>query len=299
MTNTTNTLSQLTEAQVASFHEKGWIGPLDAFSGEEVAVVKEQLEANSRLQLKGEQKYRLFYNSYLGVETVYNHHFWCEPLCNLFTDKRVVNYLNQLGEENLLFWRTAALHRMPQQSGLDWHQAINYYGSDLSDTNAELVLPEGEKVLNLTVWMALKDTTQEMSSISFANGSHRERFKAIKVPSAQGAWEENVFRVDQGQKIDYSKNYDFNEDEWKIESFPIVKAGQIVIFCENVMHKASANMTSQERWIVNGRYIRPSVKIHPQRLIDNYQYEFGWDLKKHFCILVSGSNDYKFNRVLT
>lgn len=301
MTNTTNTLSKLTDAQVASFHEKGWIGPLDTFSREEVAVVKKQLQANSRLDLTSEQQYRLFYNSYLGVETVYNHHFWCKPLLDLFKDQRVVNRLNQLGEESLLLWRSANLHRMPQQKGFNWHQQFEYYGlgADQDKTHAELTFPEGESPLDITVWIALEDNTSEMGALSFANGTHREKFEIIKVSAEQGAWDNNVFKVDKKQKIEYSTVHDFNEDDWEVETLPIVKAGQIVIFCESLMHKASGNNTSKERWVINGRYIRPSVKIHPQRLLDNYQYEYGWDLKKHYCVLVSGRNDYDFNRVLT
>ncbi len=290
---------ELTKEQVSTFHQKGWLGPLDTFSVQEVESVKKEIEAISQIELLGEQKIRTFHNSYLGFKTHQNHHLWCKSLSNLFESKRVVHRLNQLGEENLLLWRTGIFHRMPGQEEIGWHQSIDYYGYDVDETKIELVFPEGEKPLNLTVWIAFEDITPEMGRLHFANGSHQKRFKPIKVPLGQGVYPEEKYqkRSDSGKNL-YSKSFAFDENEWEVESVP-VKAGQIMIFTEKVMHKAPYNRSSKERWAINGRYIRPSVTVFPQRLTDNYIDEFGMDTKKHFCILVSGSDDYGINKVVT
>lgn len=292
---------KLTNTQIDSFHQKGWLEPLDIFSIQEVEFVKKEIESISKIQLLGKQKARIFENNHFGIKTSMNNHFDCKHLCNLFTYQRIIDVLNQLGEKNLLLWRTNISHRMPQQEGVDWHQAIEYFGTDVDETESELIFPTGEKFPNITVWIALEDITPEMGLLSFANCSHKERFKGIKVSLEQGFYQQEKYYKNLEAESDqkqYSKSFNFNENEWEIESIPTVKAGQVVIFTENVMHKVPSNYSSQERWVVIGRYVRPSVTVHPQRLTDNYIDHFGMDLRKHFCILVSGNDDYKINKVL-
>lgn len=73
--------------------------------------------------------------------------------------------------------------------------------------------------------------------------------------------------------------------------------GQIVIFTERILHKALSNDSTKERWAVNGRYLPPSVQIYPQRLTEDYMDDFNFNTRKHFCILVSGRDDYGINNV--
>ena len=295
---------KLTNAQINTFHEKGWLGPLDTFSSQEVEVARKEIEAISQIEVMGNQKIRTFPHADFGVTTVNNHHLYCKPLSDLFEDKRVVSRLNQLGEPNLLFWRTSIFHRMPGQERAGWHQAIEYYGfyPEVNESDLYLLFPKGEKPLNLTVWIAFDDITPEMGTLSFANGSHNKEFKSLKVPFGEGMFQEEKYQrnVEADPKEQrYSKVFDFDENEWEIESVPMVKAGQIIIFTEQVMHSAPSNNSSKERWVINGRYIRPSVIVHPQLQKNNYIDIYGCDLRKHFSILVSGSDDHKINKVVT
>ncbi|NEO82406.1 phytanoyl-CoA dioxygenase family protein [Moorena sp. SIO4G3] len=295
---------ELTDAQVNTFHQKGWIGPLDTFSAQEVKIVRKEIEAISQIELVGEQKIRTFSHIDFGIKTVNNHHLYCKPLSDIFEDKRVVSRLNQLGEPNLLFWRTSIFHRMPAQEEIGWHQEIEYYGyyPDIDENDLFLLFPKGEKPLNLTVWVAFEDITSEMGTLSFANGSHQKEFKSIKVPFGQGLFQEEKYVRNleaEPEEKRYSKVFEFDENEWEIESVPTVKAGQIIIFTEKLMHSAPSNNSSKERWAINGRYIRPSVTVHPQLLNNDYIDSYGCDLRKHFSILVSGSNNHKTNKVVT
>lgn len=287
---------QLTDTQINSFHQKGWLGPLNIFSAKDVEPIRIEMEKNSEIELVGQQKIRNFHNSYLDdLKTPRHHHLWNRSLCNLFKDEKIVHPLNQLGEENLLLWRTRMLHRMPGQGGIGWHQSIEYYGYDVDESNTDLVFPKDEKILNLTVWIALADITPKMGIIQFANGSHQNKFKPIKVPPGKGVYQEEKYFIDEDKQ--YSKSYAFDENEWNIESIPVVKAGQVIIFTEQVMHQAPANHSSTERWAINGRYISPRVTVYPQRLTDARLDDSGFDLAKHFCILVSGKDDYGINKI--
>lgn len=298
-------MSDLTQKQIEHFHQKGWIGPLDMFSRQEVELARKELEENSQVSQysdvtgSGGQLRRTFENRYFGVETHLNNHFWCESLYSLLTNERVVHCLNKLGEEDLLFWRSAIFHRMSKHVGINWHQAVEDYGGKTNDVEADLVFPKDTRVLNFTVWIALNDISEEMGTLQFANGSHRERFETVAVPLGEGAYpEERYYQTGQESLMqEKSRSYVFDENDWEIERTSSVKAGQIVIFNEHCMHKALGNSGDRERWVVNARYIPPSVKIHPQRLIDHYSYEYGYDLKKHYSVLVSGRDNYGLNRI--
>ncbi|MEC4985913.1 MAG: phytanoyl-CoA dioxygenase family protein [Oscillatoria sp. PMC 1068.18] len=291
---------ELTDVQINTFQQKGWIGPLDTFSIQEVEPVKKELEANSQVELAGEQKIRTFQNPHFEMKTTLNHHLYSNSLSDIFADKRIVSRLNQLGEPDLLLWRTNIFHTMPGQEVVGWHQAIDYYGYDADETKVELLFPEGESPLNLTVWIAFEDITPEMGILDFANGSHHKRFQAIKVPLGQGdlGGEKYYRNLDsEPEEKRYSKAFDFDEKEWEIESVPTVKAGQIIIFTEKAMHRGRSNGSSKERWAVNGRYIKPSVTVYPRRLSGDYIDNYGFDIRKHFCTLVSGSDNYRINQV--
>ncbi|MEM9215154.1 MAG: phytanoyl-CoA dioxygenase family protein [Cyanobacteria bacterium P01_F01_bin.150] len=298
---------KLTQEQIKKFHQKGWIGPLDLFSMQEVEPIHEQLKKVSRvaqfrdITQPGEQAFRIFHNQYFKAETHINHHFWCQSLYNLLLDSRIVDYLNILGEKDLLLWRSGVFNRMPQQVGVGWHQAVESYRSSMSDEETvDLIFPEDTEILNFTVWIALNDITEEMGNLQFANGSHRKRFKVVQAPLGKGAYPEERYRDMQEQlpEQSYSRAFVFDENDWEVESILSIKAGQIIIFNEHCMHQVPGNYGDRERWGINGRYIPPSVQIHPQRLTNNHSYdEYNCDLKKHYSILVSGRDDYGLNRV--
>ncbi|NEN95814.1 MAG: hypothetical protein F6K50_09835 [Moorea sp. SIO3I7] len=289
---------KLTEAQIQSFHKKGWLGPLDTFSSTEVELVGKQLREISQVKEIEGFEVVSFYNKYMDCYTPRDHHFACESVTKLFADKRIIQRLNQLGKTDLLLWRTNIFHRMPGQAGIGWHQAFDYYGFDVDETKRrDLDFPKDEDILDLVVWVAIEDVTPEIGTLRFANGSYNTRFKIIKTPVDQGTYPEQKYYVSGNQSKSYAKSYDFNEDEWEIETLPEIKAGQIVIFTERVMHSAPANLSQQERFAINGRYIYPRVTVYPDRLAGDYIDNYGRDISNHFCVLVSGKDNFGVNVV--
>ncbi len=262
-------MERLSEVQIDRFNEKGWLEPLDTFSAQEVDFVKKEIDKVSKIEWVFQEKIKNFYNYHLGIKTPLNHHLYCQALSRLFEDKRVTSRLNQLGEPNLLLWRTNIFHRMPGcgilgEEGIGWHYAIDNYGYDADEAKKELVFPDQEKLLNLTVWIALEDITSEMGTLAFASGSHQRKFTKIKGSQADNKDDKNSERKQDSQ----SQLFDFDENEWEIESLPKVQAGQIVIFTEQVVHRGLPNRSNRERYAVNGRYIRPSVVVYPQRFTE-------------------------------
>jgi len=294
-------MHKLTTKQIKHFEEKGWVGPIDTFSLEDLEPVKEYVKTVSEEILLDDKPVLKFYNSFLDYETPRAHHFSCEPLAQLLADPRLVSKLNQLGEPNLLLWKSNFFHKMPGQGGIGWHQAIDYFGhkvdEDVPQEKKTLHFPKGKEIQNFTIWLALEDATLQNGCLFFANGSHKHRFDTVRVPLSQGAFKSLTSqKMDWQEKLSYSKSFDFNEKEWEIEPVPI-KAGQMIIFTEKVMHSAPSNRSNGVRFGINARYLPPSVKIYPHREQGDYIDGTGHNLEKHYCLLVSGEDKEGLNVV--
>lgn len=293
----------LNEAQIKHFEEKGWVGPLDTFSLSEIQPVIECLENNSHLiEIDGKPTGLKTYNNIMNVYTPRDHHLFHKPIAEMFKSPKIVQRLNQLGEPNLLLWRSEVFCKFPGQGTVKWHQVREFYwASDINYEKQTLVYPKGEEnVLNLTVWVALDDATLENGCLRFANSSHKKLFKILKgaLPAEEGLFaalgaHKSVYQA--GEK--YAGTFDFDENEWEIEAVP-AKAGQIIVFTETCMHSSVPNITTDKRRLaISARYIRPSVLIFPHRLKDDFIDQNGHNIQRQFSILVSGRDDYGINVV--
>ena len=143
-------MNALTTEQINHFHDKGWIGPLDTFTSEELDPIRAYVKANSEEILLGDKPVLKFHNSFLDYDTPRAHHFTCDPLAQLLADSRIVGRMNQLGEQDLLLWKSNFFHKMPGQAGIGLHQAIDYFGhrvdEDVPKDKKTLHFPEGIEV---------------------------------------------------------------------------------------------------------------------------------------------------------
>ncbi|MDJ0800598.1 MAG: acyl-CoA-binding protein [Calothrix sp. MO_167.B12] len=288
----------LTEAQIQNFHDKGWIGPLDVFTEAEVASLKECLEFNSTIKVVDGQPMMMFYNNVMNISTSRDLHLFHKPITDFFTNQKIVRILNQLGEPDLLMWRSNVFCKMPGEGEIKWHQVYDSYNpTGYNEEKSTLVYTEEKDFLNLTVWVALDHATLESGCVHFANGTHKHKFGRLQVPSEEGMFAGvKVHKmVWQGGK-QYSEVFDFDDSQWEVEAVP-AKPGQIIIFTERCMHYSPGNNSNQRRLGINARYIHPNVKIYPHRLKGDFIDENSHNIERHFSILVSGHDDYGINRV--
>ncbi len=291
----------LNQDQVKHFQQKGWVGPVDIFAPAEIAAVKECLETNSRIIKEADgQEIITFYNNVINLETPRDHYLFHKPIAELFKHPQLIQRLNQIAGENLLLWYTNVFCKMPGQGEIKWHQAKEFYtSSDIDFTKKTLVYSQDEDPLNLTVWVALEDADLENGCMRFANGSHQRIFKILKgsVPASEGVFagisaHKTVWQKEQ----QYSLSYEFDENDWEVESVP-VKAGQAIVFTESTMHCSLPNHSNRRRLAIIGRYVRPSTQVYPYRWQGDFIDENAHNIKRHFCILVSGRDDYRHNVV--
>lgn len=293
----------LSNEQIGLFKSRGWIGPLDAFSKEELEPIKSYVNRVSTEEVTEGQSYLSFHNDFLGINTPREHHFACPTLLSLFASEKVTTYLKQLGESDLLLWKTNIFHKMPGQAGIGWHQAHDYFGHEVEDDvpheKKTLHFPKEREVYSFVVWLAIEDATVENGCVVFANGTQKQRFKSIKVPIEESALSSLTSqKMNWQEKRSYSKVFAFNESDWEIEPVP-VKAGQILIFTEEVMHCSQANRSDSIRFGINARYVPPSVKVYPHREHGDFIDGTGHNIEKHYCILVSGKDEYGINETKT
>lgn len=289
----------LTKDQIKHFQDKGWVGPVDIFPAAEIAAVQECLETNSRTieEADGHQVIT-FYNNVYNLETPRDHHLFHKPIAKLFKNTNLIQQLNQIAGEDLLLWYSNVFCKTPGQGEIKWHQAKEFYtSSDIDFEKKTLVYSPDEDPLNLTVWVALDDADLENGCVHFANGSHQQTFKILKgnVPASEGVFagisaHKTVWQREQ----QYSISYEFDQNDWEVEAVP-VKAGQAIIFTESVMHCSFSNHSNRRRMAIIGRYVRPSTQVYPYRWQGDFIDENGHNIKRHYCILVSGQNDYGHN----
>ncbi len=291
----------LNKTQIKHFQDKGWVGPVDIFSSAEITSVKECLETNScTIKEADGQEIITFYNNVINLETPRDHHLFHKPIAKLFQHPNLIQKLNQIAGENLLLWYTNIFCKMPGQGEIKWHQAKEFYtSSDIDFEKKTLVYSQDEDPINLTVWVALEDADLENGCMRFANGSHQQIFKILKgsVPASEGVFagisaHKTVWQKEQ----QYSLSYEFNENDWEVEAVP-VKAGQAIIFTESTMHCSLPNQSNRRRLAIIGRYVRPSTQVYPYRWKGDFIDENAHNIKRHFCILVSGRDDYRHNVV--
>ena len=289
----------LSQTQIKHFQDKGWVGPIDIFSSAEIAAVRECLEINSRTIKEADgQEIITFYNNVINLETPRDHHLFHQPIAELFKHPNLIQRLNQIAGENLLLWYTNVFCKMPGQGEIKWHQAKEFYtSSDIDFEKKTLVYSQDENPINLTVWVALEDADLENGCMRFANGSHQQIFKILKgsVPASEGVFagisaHKTVWQKEQ----QYSLSYEFNENDWEVEAVP-VKAGQAIVFTESTMHCSLPNRSNRRRLAIIGRYVRPSTQVYPYRWKGDFIDENAHNIKRHFCILVSGRDDYGHN----
>jgi acyl-CoA-binding protein/acyl carrier protein len=63
------------------------------------------------------------------------------------------------------------------------------------------------------------------------------------------------------------------------------------------MHCSLPNQSNRRRLAVIGRYVRPSTQVYPYRWQGDFIDENAHNITRHFCILVSGNDDYRHNVV--
>jgi len=214
----------LTPAQVQHFNEQGYICPLDVFDVEEIAVHRAYFD---RILAEAAAK---GWNSY----SINGWHARLRALWDLCCEKRILDYVQDLLGENLICWGTHYFCKLPHDGKtVAWHQDASYWPLSPSKT--------------VTVWLAIDDADRENGAMQVLPGTHLHGQIAFS-------------------RSERSENNVLNQTVRNVERFGIepvsleMKAGQISLHTDWVLHGSQPNTSPRRRCGLTMRFVAPDVE---------------------------------------
>jgi non-heme Fe2+,alpha-ketoglutarate-dependent halogenase len=289
---------QLTEAELKSFDDNGYIGPFTLYSPEEMAAVYKKV----RPQLLN-RKYAPYHTAPDNAIANYDRHLDISPLSEHICRPEIVERLRGILGNDIACWRSEFIPKPPGAEGTDWHQADTF---EHASGEPQLVWPKGEPFGGaINVWTAFTDATEENGCLLFVPGTHRE----MNYDESKGLVydpEKNVDVVKDNVKRGFN-GYDYRalqkDPHWKPDESRavsmVMKAGQFIVFRSMLLHASKPNVTTDTpRLGYVARYVPSRVKVYPDTDVVK---EFGGEisLDQYGTVVVSGRSVEPGNRVRT
>ena len=202
-------MSHLTKEQIDLYNRDGFIAPIDIYSREEAAAIRQELEgleASYPEAVTGRNRNNVHYVTSLFDKIVHN--------------PDILDAVETLIGKDFLVGGTTLFIKEPEQRGfISWHQDARYIGLE----------PENW----VTAWLALSDVTTENGCMYMWPGSHlegaREHLDTFD--------EENL--LTRGQTV---------QNVPKNDTIPVaLKAGQISLHHPWVVHGSGHNSSKSRR----------------------------------------------------
>ncbi|MEZ6065999.1 MAG: phytanoyl-CoA dioxygenase family protein [Planctomycetaceae bacterium] len=215
----------LTSEQVAGFNRDGYVAPIRIFGDDEIASIRGYFDALlARVIAAGGDSY--------SISTA---HLKYGPVYDILTDRRIVACVKDLLGENVIGWGSHFFCKMPRDGKqVAWHQDASYW--PLTPTKA------------VTVWLAIDDADVENACMRFIAGSHHSGHLTFRPSDSH---EHNVLN----QTIDNPEQYGTPVDD-------ILKAGEISLHSDLLLHGSEANESDRRRCGLTLRYCAADVHAH-------------------------------------
>jgi len=296
----------LSQDELASFHQNGYIGPLTVYKPEEMdrmwkTIRRQTLDRSHAAYTEAE--------ALSGTTNIanYDRHLDIDLLAQHICNRRIVGRVASILGPDLLCWRSEFFPKYPGDEGTDWHQADTFANAS---GKPQLLWP-GESETDfgagtLTVWTAFTDSTLENGCLQIIPGS------------------QNKMNYDETKRMDYRAErineetkdgvrrgffgYDYRQlqfdPSWKPseeDAFSLVmEKGQCVIFWSTLMHASLPNISSGKDYRMGfaSRYVPTKVRVYPDtdRI---HEYGGSISLDKWGAVLARGSDSYGHNKIIT
>lgn len=213
----------LTKNQIDGYNQNGYIRPLNVFSTAEIASIRAYFdELLARVVAAGGDSY-----------SISSAHLKYGPVYDILTNPKIVAYVSDLFGENVIAWGSHFFCKMPHDGkSVAWHQDASYW--PLSPSKAA------------TVWLAIDDADRENACMKFVEGSHHFGHLTYR-PSSSA--DHNVL----SQSID-------NAEQYGAVVYDELKAGQVSIHSDLLLHGSEANDSSRRRCGLTLRYCAADVR---------------------------------------
>lgn len=260
---------RFTTHQLKQFYQDGFIGPLDAFSREEMADFRQEM-------LAVENTISQTYN----FRTPRDRHFEMPRLWHYMSHPAITERVAQLLGPDLLCWRSQMFHKPPRSPAIQFHQASTFMVEDYLDP--AIFPPRLDEVFQLSVWVAVDDAVPENGCLQFVRGTHG-RIHTIKFGGEEGFYNANF-------------SLEFDRDPQRIVTLPM-KSGQLVIFTERCIHGSLPNTTDRHRLAFNMRVIPTHVPVYTNKKFYRSVYNGGkYHLDKWGVVVLRGEDRHQLSR---
>ncbi|MFN3189348.1 MAG: phytanoyl-CoA dioxygenase family protein [Aureliella sp.] len=212
----------LTSGQIEEFNQSGFVAPLNVFSETEITEIREYFDGLlQRVIAEGGDSY-----------SISSAHLKYGPVYDLLAEPRIVDYVGDLLGDDVIGWGSHFFCKMPRDGkAVAWHQDASYW--PLSPSKA------------VTVWLAIDDADKENACMKFVAGSHHQGHLTYRESDPD---EHNVLN----QTIE-------DPEAFGEVVFDELKAGQISIHSDLLLHGSEANMSDRRRCGLTIRYAAASV----------------------------------------
>jgi non-heme Fe2+,alpha-ketoglutarate-dependent halogenase len=287
-----NEMHTLLAQEEKFFAENGFVGPFKVYEPDEAR------ELLKTIRVKNLNRSKALYNN----DVNYDRHFDISELSQHIGRPEIVRRLQRLIGSDIICWRTEFFPKFPGSKGTEWHQVETYkYTTGTSQLMA--TVRRENTPMELTVWTAFTESTKENGCLKFMPGSHKRwYFDESKTPQKG---RNNTYNPVISETSFYGYNFaDFKIDpNWEPDESQSValemNAGECVIFTARCMHGSFPNTSKRStRFAINARYVPADVRVYPDQN-DFTEHGGFFDLSNYGCVLVSGVDRYKHNRLRT
>ena len=237
-------LKVLTPAQLAAYHDQGYLAPLQAIGPEHARAARREVEA-----------FEAQHGGTWPKSMVLKPHLLLPWMDEIVRHPRILDTVEDLLGPDILCWSSRVFLKSPGDGGfVSWHQDVAYWGLDISESI-------------LTAWVALSPATKQNGVMKVIPGSH----KSI-VPHKEGVANNLLLR---GQEVAVTV------DE-STAVYMELQAGEMSVHHSLMFHGSEENRADDRRLGYAIRYIPTRVSQLPGLPRDSALLVRGIDRYGHF-----------------
>jgi non-haem Fe2+, alpha-ketoglutarate-dependent halogenase len=299
----TATEHSLSEQELKTFWDQGFIGPFKVIDENEMTTIwrTERLALIDRANAIYTEEWAVSGNTNISN---YDRHMDNDFLADLIMNRRIVDRVASVLGPDVLCWRTEFFPKYPGDEGTDWHQADTFANAS---GKPQIIWPEDSDFGGtITVWTAFTEATTENGCLQFIPGSYAKmNYDETKV------MEYEPDRINQEVKSGTRRGFfgydyrqlqidpEFEPDE--TSAVPIVlRPGEAVMFWSTLMHASYPHSGKSDTMRLGfaSRFVPTSTHIYPDTdVVEEYGGKVS--LERYGAVLVSGENHYTHNRIAT
>ncbi|MGX1193126.1 ectoine hydroxylase-related dioxygenase (phytanoyl-CoA dioxygenase family) [Metabacillus sp. SLBN-84] len=224
---------ELSKEQIAAYQEDGHICLRAVASEEEVASYRDAVQQSVQRhaeKLAPLEERDTYGKAFIQVMNVWEH---SEDVKKFVMAERFAKIAaDLLGADGVRIYHDQALYKEPGGGHTPWHQDQTYWPVDTEKT--------------ITMWMPLVDVTDQMGSMSFASGSHKQGYI-----SKLGISDESHRTL--GEYID--------QNDYKKVTYGAMNAGDATFHYGWTLHSAPGNPSDSTREVMTVIYMADGTRV--------------------------------------